>query len=44
MKKDSEMLIKIERELKEEAQKKAKSLGLGLSGFVRMILIERLKS
>lgn len=42
MKKDSEMLIKIEKELKTKAQEKAKSIGLGLSGYIRMILIEKL--
>lgn len=44
MKKDTEMLIKIEKELKTQVQEKAKSIGLGLSGYVRMILIESLKS
>lgn len=38
--KSKDILIRIDEELKEKAKKKAKSLGLSLSSWVRMLIIK----
>jgi antitoxin component of RelBE/YafQ-DinJ toxin-antitoxin module len=41
--KEKDILIRIDNELKEKVKSKAKSLGLSVSSFVRVLLIEKLK-
>ena len=38
--KEKDILIRIDSELKEKAKKKAKSLGLSMSAFVRTLIIK----
>lgn len=42
--KEKDILIRVDKELKDKAILKAKSLGISLSSYIRMILIEKLKS
>lgn len=42
MKKDKDILIRIDKDTKEEANKKAKSLGLSLSSWIRMLINKEL--
>ena len=41
--KDKDILIRISQELKEQVQNKAKELGLSVSSYIRVLLIEKLK-
>lgn len=43
MVKEKDILIRVDSELKEELQQKAKSLGLSLSSYIRLTLIKELK-
>jgi len=43
MKKKGTIIIRIEEDLKNQIQQKANSIGLGLSSFIRITLIEKLK-
>lgn len=40
--KEKDILIRVDQELKEKSTKKAKTLGLSLSSYVRMLLIQNL--
>lgn len=42
--KEKDILIRITPELKKKVQEKAKSLGLSLSSYVRMILIKEVNN
>lgn len=42
--KEKDILIRVDKELKDKATLKAKSLGISLSSYIRMILIEKLNS
>ncbi len=42
--KEKDILIRVDKELKNRATLKAKSLGISLSSYIRMILIEKLES
>ena len=41
--KEKDILIRVDSELKEKVQQKAKSLGLSLSSYIRLTLIKELK-
>lgn len=41
--KEKDILIRVDSELKQKLQQKAKSLGLSLSSYIRLILIRELK-
>lgn len=41
--KEKDILIRVDPELKEKLQQKAKSLGLSLSSYIRLTLIKELK-
>lgn len=41
--KEKDILIRIDSELKEKVKVKAKELGLSVSAYVRMIIIEKIK-
>ena len=41
--KEKDILIRIDSELKEKVRLKAKSIGLSLSSYIRVLLIEKLK-
>ena len=41
--KEKDILIRIDLELKQKLQQKAKSLGLSLSSYIRLTLIKELK-
>ena len=41
--KEKDILIRVDSELKEKVQQKAKSLGLSLSSYIRLILIKEPK-
>lgn len=41
--KDKDILIRISKELKEKVQVKAKEIGLSVSAYIRVLLIEKLK-
>lgn len=43
MKKEKDILIRVESEVKREATTKAKSLGLSLSAYVRTLIVQDLK-
>lgn len=43
MKKKETIILRIEKDLKDQIQQKAASIGLGLSSFIRITLIEKLK-
>ena len=43
MKKEKVIILRIEEDLKNQIQQKANSIGLGLSSFIRITLIEKLK-
>jgi antitoxin component of RelBE/YafQ-DinJ toxin-antitoxin module len=42
MLKDKDILIRIDEELKQKAKERAKSLGLSLSSWIRMLIIKEL--
>lgn len=44
MKKDKDIIIRLDSELKVSAKKKAKSKGLSLSSFVRMLIIKAVEN
>lgn len=44
MKKEKDILIRIDLELKKKVQERAKSLGLSLSSFIRTLLIKEIKN
>lgn len=41
--KDKDILIRISSDLKEKIQVKSKELGLSVSSYIRMLLIEKLR-
>ena len=41
--KDKDIVIRISQELKEQVQFKAKEIGLSVSAYIRVLLIEKLK-
>lgn len=42
MKKEKDILIRIDQELKEKIKEKAKSLGLSVSSYIRTLLIKEI--
>ena len=44
MKKEKDILIRIDLESKKKVQERAKSLGLSLSSFIRTLLIKEIKN
>ena len=44
MKKEKDILIRVDLELKEKVNKKAQSLGLSISSFIRTILIKEVSN
>ncbi len=44
MKKEQTILIRIEQSLKNQIQDRAELIGLNVSSFIKMVLIEKLKS
>jgi len=43
MKKEKDILIRISSDLKEQIKEKAKKIGLSLSSYIRMLIINDLK-
>jgi antitoxin component of RelBE/YafQ-DinJ toxin-antitoxin module len=43
MVKDKDIVIRISQELKEQVQIKAKEIGLSVSSYIRVLLIEKIK-
>ena len=42
--KEKDILIRIDKQLKEQVKEKAKSLGLSVSAYLRMLIIKQLNS
>lgn len=42
--KEKDILIRIDSELKNKVKEKARSMGLSLSSYIRMLIIEKLNS